>query len=208
MILKCWFSERRCPTIKRNDRRVKRTKKDLRNAFLTLALQKDIAQITVKDIIEEADYNRTTFYVHYADKFALMDDLMNTTIEGIINSIREPYRENKVIDLSTIQKNALLFVDYVYEHQQTFKILFNKEHFYFFEEKLTNSIMKVNLSDVTIEDETFQVMDKDILFRMHTKVLIGLLEFWTQSNFKYDCDYIKEQLINFWRIRTTLVQFR
>lgn len=52
----------------KDDRRVKRTKKSIREAFLSLLEQKDYDQITVTDIIEKADYNRATFYRHYHDK--------------------------------------------------------------------------------------------------------------------------------------------
>lgn len=192
----------------KQDRRVKRTKKDLRDAFLSLTKQKDIAQITVKEIIEKADYNRTTFYVHYADKLDLMDDFMKVNIAGIIEAIRTPYRENKSIDLSTIQDNALLFIDYIYENQQTFEILFNKQHFFSFEEELTKAILQINLEDVFIDDPIFENIDKEIYFRMHTKALIGLIEYWIHSDFSKDINFIKTQLINFWKVRNTLIQFK
>src|SRR5699024_12540539 len=45
-----------------HDRRVRRTQKLFREAFLELIAEKEYSQITVTEIIKEADYNRATFY--------------------------------------------------------------------------------------------------------------------------------------------------
>ena len=50
-----------------SDRRVKYTKMVLRNALIKLLETKPISRITIKEICEEADINRTTYYAHYTD---------------------------------------------------------------------------------------------------------------------------------------------
>lgn len=54
------------------DRRVKRTRKLLQQAFGELLAEQDFHSITVQDIVERADVNRATFYAHFDDKFALL----------------------------------------------------------------------------------------------------------------------------------------
>lgn len=49
-------------TAHKPDRRVARTKKAIKNAFAELMSEKEISEITVKDIAETADVNRKTFY--------------------------------------------------------------------------------------------------------------------------------------------------
>ena len=62
------------------DRRVRKTKKQLRGALTTLLLEKDISHITVRDVADLADVNRGTFYAHYSDVYDLLrqleDDLL------------------------------------------------------------------------------------------------------------------------------------
>lgn len=55
------------------DPRVKRTRNLLVQAFVELLAEKDFQLITVQDISERATVNRTTFYLHFPDKFALLD---------------------------------------------------------------------------------------------------------------------------------------
>jgi AcrR family transcriptional regulator len=55
------------------DLRVRRTRKLLQEAFLKLMSQKSFQAITVQDISAEAMVNRSTFYDHFVDKYALME---------------------------------------------------------------------------------------------------------------------------------------
>ena len=54
------------------DRRVKRTRKLIEQAFADLLKEQDFQNITVHDIAERAEVNRATFYLHFEDKYALM----------------------------------------------------------------------------------------------------------------------------------------
>ena len=62
---------------KPTDRRVLRTKKNIRQAFLHLLSEKSMSQITVKELSDLADINRKTFYMYYSnieDIFAELED--------------------------------------------------------------------------------------------------------------------------------------
>jgi len=54
------------------DRRVIRTRKLLQDALLQLILEQGYDSIRVQDITDKANLGRATFYVHYADKAALL----------------------------------------------------------------------------------------------------------------------------------------
>ena len=60
----------------RVDPRVSRTRKLIRDALTSLISEKSFEAITVQDIAERATINRATFYLHYTDKFALLDALV------------------------------------------------------------------------------------------------------------------------------------
>jgi AcrR family transcriptional regulator len=55
------------------DPRVKRTRKLIVDAFFSLMAEKSFHAISVQDIAERATVNRATFYLHFEDKYALMD---------------------------------------------------------------------------------------------------------------------------------------
>ena len=57
---------------KKTDRRVERTRHLLRDALVSLILEKGYQKITVQDIIDRANIGRSTFYSHYRDKEDLL----------------------------------------------------------------------------------------------------------------------------------------
>jgi AcrR family transcriptional regulator len=61
--------------VPKEDRRIRRTKRLLRYALVSLVLERGYASITVEDITNRADLGRATFYSHYADKDALFDHI-------------------------------------------------------------------------------------------------------------------------------------
>ena len=67
------------------DRRVKRTRDAIVEAFFALALEKGYAHVSIKDIVERANIGRTTFYAHYNDK----DDLLNQVLGTLFSSISD-----------------------------------------------------------------------------------------------------------------------
>jgi len=58
---------------KMDDLRVRRTRKLLQEALLDLMAHKTFQAITVQDISTAAMINRSTFYDHFVDKYALME---------------------------------------------------------------------------------------------------------------------------------------
>ncbi len=48
------------------DRRTRRTKRNIRNAFLSLIQKKGINEITITELSDLADIDRKTFYLHYS----------------------------------------------------------------------------------------------------------------------------------------------
>lgn len=60
----------------RLDPRIRRTRQLLQDALHRLLEQKGFDNITVQDITEAATLNRATFYAHYPDKFALLEELI------------------------------------------------------------------------------------------------------------------------------------
>ncbi|MBQ8954975.1 MAG: TetR family transcriptional regulator C-terminal domain-containing protein [Clostridia bacterium] len=76
------------PQEKKEDRRVRRTKKLLTQALTELLQKKQINEITVKELTDLADMNRGTFYLYYKDMFDMLEkieDSMFEALEGIVS---------------------------------------------------------------------------------------------------------------------------
>ena len=61
--------------LKKEDRRVRRTKKLLTQALTELLQKKQVKEITVKELTDLADMNRGTFYMYYRDIFDMLEKI-------------------------------------------------------------------------------------------------------------------------------------
>lgn len=68
---------------KKEDTRITRSKRDLRNAFMELIKSQPFEKISVTDICKKAMINKMTFYKHYQDKYALLDDCIKAIAENV-----------------------------------------------------------------------------------------------------------------------------
>ncbi|MBM6854569.1 TetR/AcrR family transcriptional regulator [Mediterraneibacter glycyrrhizinilyticus] len=59
------------------DKRITKTKKTLKNALMKMLDEKDFEHISITELCRIAEVSRITFYSHYNDKYALLDDIFN-----------------------------------------------------------------------------------------------------------------------------------
>lgn len=74
---------------KKPDRRVLKTKRAIRNALAQLLVEKELDEITVKDVADTADINRKTFYNYYTDIHQVIDEIESGIVFTFDQAIRE-----------------------------------------------------------------------------------------------------------------------
>ena len=80
-----------------------RTDRDINEAFLKLLQVKAFEKITVGDIIAEAMVNRSTFYQHYPDKYAVLETLQKQYLDLFMEQLRE-IRAKNLLDFGSIDR--------------------------------------------------------------------------------------------------------
>ncbi len=78
------------------DIRMEKTEKAIKNAFIELRSHKPLEKITVKELCALACINKSTFYSHYEDIYALSEALESETVASVLNSI--PHRGEYMIE--------------------------------------------------------------------------------------------------------------
>jgi AcrR family transcriptional regulator len=74
---------------KPEDRRTRKTTKAIKMALVKLMLEHDISKITIKEIADEADINRGTFYAHYHDVYEVLEQIEDEIIHTLYELIDE-----------------------------------------------------------------------------------------------------------------------
>ncbi len=63
----------------------KQTQKFIMSTFMQLLEGESLDKITVRDIVEECEINRNTFYYHYSDIFDLLDDVFRVETDKFMS---------------------------------------------------------------------------------------------------------------------------
>ncbi|MCH3906838.1 MAG: TetR/AcrR family transcriptional regulator [Sphaerochaeta sp.] len=78
------------------DRRARYTRMILKQSLLELMRDRPITRISVKELCEKADVNRTTFYAHYKDIAELLDQIEDELFQSVRSSLEHGLGEESV----------------------------------------------------------------------------------------------------------------
>lgn len=92
------------------DRRVRKTKAQLRQALTALLARKDLKDITVKELTDLADVNRGTFYCHYQDIYDMLVQVENNLFEELVHVLDAYSASDLRSGLGPILRDVLCFV--------------------------------------------------------------------------------------------------
>ena len=104
------------------DPRIRRTRQLLLDALKRLLEEKEFDKISIQDITEAATLNRATFYAHYPDKFALLEQLIRVSFLQLLEQRKVRFDGTCS---SAFQAIILAVCDYLAEVQ---KSLSSKQH--------------------------------------------------------------------------------
>ena len=107
------------------DRRVKRTKKALRDALFELLETKNINQITVTELTTLADVNRATFYFYYTDLIDMLQQIQNEAYQLFSDIISESTSSINTIEGFTEYAESLL--NFCKDHENLCRFIINND---------------------------------------------------------------------------------
>lgn len=106
------------PTPKRQvDRRVQRTRQALRQAFIEVVREKGFAATSIRDITERANVNRGTFYLHFTDKYMLLDTFLREGFHHLLATALPPTSRWDRRTLHLLIQTLLDYFEKKYQHQ-------------------------------------------------------------------------------------------
>lgn len=179
-----------------NSRSTRRTKHLFKDALMRLLETESFACISVKDIVETAEYNRTTFYNHYYDKYDLLDDVTKDLLDGLAVTVKTSFKDFHKSQRRSIKVSDITIFDYVYQNRRAISLCFQNDD----QRKLTlksldtiyqNLIASwtplVNLSEKQLSSDA----------RILTYTLAGIIHGWIEENFITPPDEIRASFVSY-----------
>lgn len=162
----------------------RRTKKLIQDSFMTILAEKAFDAITIGDITKQANINRGTFYLHYVDKYDLLDRIEAQLFEELGKHVDELQASYTAQNFTEEQANvAAMLFSFIEKHAPMLKVFLgnhgrNGFHIRFrdaFAEKV-----RANLENNTYFKEELSV-PLDYFLAFITAAFLGLIEQWIQN---------------------------
>ena len=163
------------------DRRVRKTRRQLRECLITLLKEKKVQDITVRELTDMAYLNRGTFYLHYKDVF----DLLEKTEAELQEDFNQLVRKHDAVDLK--QRPSVIFNEIyylVYDNADLIEILLGENGDLSFVNRLKQLIREKCLKDWMEVFRSGNAAAFDAFFSFIVSGCIGLVQYWLQTGLK------------------------
>lgn len=168
-------------------KKITKTQKKFEESLLQLMKSKKFEAITVNDITELADVNRSTFYRHYLDKYELLEKIEDNILNHVIlyhsNTIKQIDKNNitkdfKITDYVNINNNFFIVFE---EHLKELTILLSSNGSNSFRKKLRLTMLDIFKKTFNLADFNASNQEKELLFQFLVGGFIAILDYWSEN---------------------------
>ena len=164
-----------------DDRRVRKTKKALRQGLVKLLTQKSLKDISVRELTDEADLHRGTFYVHYRDIYELYEKMWQEALQEIRDIFRQ-YPPEELEGGPTPLFRAIM--EYAWENRDLCQIFFSPNADQALVRELTSIVEEKCVEDWPVLYPEAAFVHDDYLRTYVVGGCMGVLRRWASSDMK------------------------
>ncbi|WML42248.1 TetR/AcrR family transcriptional regulator [Neobacillus sp. OS1-2] len=167
------------------DKRVMRTKRVIRDALTVLMEEKGFEGVTVRNLTEKAKINRGTFYLHYRDKYDLLEQSEEEILQGIEKLIKEfdPIEAIAFTSQSEPVPVILKLFEYFQDNSSFMKVILGPKGNAAFQVKLKELIKKMFLQKIAENLKREDILvPLEFFIAYVSSAHLGVVQQWLESN--------------------------
>lgn len=156
-----------------------KTKTKLRETFWEIYQEKPIEKISVREIIEKAHFNRSTFYEYYPDIYAVLNEIEEELFDRLFGN-----KTQLILDYNLSLDELVYEIAQNYKkHQKYLKVLLGKNGDPQFLDKIKEHL-KFLIRPLIDSGHVITCQNPDYFLEYLTNGLIGMLIYWQQKDRK------------------------
>jgi len=176
---------------RKENRNALRSKRMIREAFLSLIQEKELPKITVTDIINRADINRSTFYAHYPDVYGVIESFEDEAVEKMMLILSDfKYRnffQNPLPLLLRVNR-------YLEEDMELCRILMTQNGPSSIFRKMSRAFIDYMQKDSDVPEAIRQSVAFEIRIQFFASGILGLYESWFLGNMQGELNDISMEV--------------
>ncbi|CAM3810687.1 TetR/AcrR family transcriptional regulator [Alicyclobacillus pomorum] len=149
--------------------------------------EKNFDDITIQDISDRANVSRGTIYLHYVDKFDLLDKL----IEEHMNKLREMCESAADLDY----KDANLpWFEYLERNYLFFSTMLASKGAPYFRNRFVEFLIEEFKDEVDTTKGKNRGLSEDVVLQFIVASYVGVVEWWIKNGMPYPPHVMAEQV--------------
>lgn len=177
--------------MQKENRRVKMTKAMLNESFLKFLEEKPLSRITVKEICDDADVNRSTYYVYYSDPYDQLHKIEDTFIQEQTAYIDTILQTGEQDDLN-FSKIMIKLLQYYRERKRLLQVLFGKYGDIHLEYDILSFVAERILSSGVRQTKMPQEQLQDYTYAASGS--FGLILYWIMTDCKEQPEHLAKRI--------------
>jgi AcrR family transcriptional regulator len=169
------------------DRRILKSQEAIKKAVIELMSEKNFDQITLQEISDRANVSRRTIYLHYLDKFDLLDKL----IEEHINELKD--LAESASDMDFIDGNLIWF-EYFENHYLFFSTMLASKGAPSFRRQFLEFVIEGLKGEVNVIEGKNHGINEKVVLRFIAGAYVELVEWWFMNGMPYTPQIMAEQV--------------
>jgi len=163
------------------DPRVRRTRRLLRNALVSLMLEKDFASISIKEITERAEVAYITFFRHFESLDQLLMEILDEGLGELQAHIETLAKQSET---SALETEGRLIFEYIGQKADLFRILFKSQSVTRIRKKVIQNIAVIFQKSCLPLARLGNPTATAILSNHIATSLLALIEWWLDNKMK------------------------
>lgn len=164
------------------DRRIQKTRDSIFKAFGRLLSIKKYSQITVQDIIDEANIGRSTFYAHFETKDQLLDELCRDIFDHIFSEDLSTEQYHDFSSVKDFQGKVTHILYHLKESKHDMKSILSYESAEIFW-KYFKKYLEILFADF-IDVDAYRNVPEEFLLNHMAGSFVEMVKWWMKRDMK------------------------
>ena len=166
------------------EKKRKKTEKQIEDSLLQLMKEQTFETISIRQLIDLAEVNRSTFYRHYLDKYDLLEKIENRLLDELQAYYQEALDSARLFKLEKDFKVG----DYIHEKQNLFHffepyledlaILLGPNGSSTSSWRLQEVLREIFSQSISLGDPLLEEVEADLLLNHQAASFMGTLTYW------------------------------
>jgi AcrR family transcriptional regulator len=163
----------------KSNRKTRYTRKVLEDSLIELMKDKPVVKITIKELCEKADVNRTTFYAHYRDQYDLLQQIEEETLTALEN-ILDKYDSSQ--DKRELAKMLEEIFNFIASNSNSIQALLSENGDIGYQKRLFRRFIHKELISKYSAEKSISEETREYWYVYVINGSIGLMQHWLKDN--------------------------